>query len=417
MACAKLGSQWNVSLRPSTRFALAWAALFSCPATPSTPPNAGASILRSRTRPTLLSSSARLSDVIECVRFARAQGLGVHVRGGGHGDVAISSGILLSMRRLNGVRRGAGTEVAAVGAGVRWGEVIARAAEQGLAPISGSSPTVGVVGFLLGGGLGPLSRSHGFGSDYLVGATLVTASGEWLEMNADEHADLLWALRGGKGGFGVVTEVRLRLVSLRTLYGGSLLFDTKDMEAAFRAWVSWLACMLHLPSRRASFLRASRRATRSLLRCAAVACSSVRFAFPGGQTKAFAWPHHCALPLPSISITSAKCRPKNGGDPQRSHRAAARIGARVHVDPRRSALADVLFSHLGPTQETPFANRRAPSPRRSHTSRRSGGSAVGGRESSFTFSCISTGPCPVRDGRARARRRSDARSRSLALRS
>jgi hypothetical protein len=331
-------------------------------------------------------------DVIECVRFARAQGLGVHVRGGGHGDVAISSGLLLSMRRFNGVRVDPGTEVASVGAGVRWGEVIARAAEHGLAPISGSSPTVGVVGFLLGGGLGPLSRSHGFGSDYLVGATLVTASGEKLEVNADEHADLLWALRGGKGGFGVVTEVRLRLVPLRTLYGGSLLFDTKDMETAFRAWVSWVE---HAPPAVTTSVLFARfpahdtlppplRGRRLLV---------LRFAFPDRADEGvrLAAPLRAAAPvyLDQLGEMPAASMAQIHNDPTEPLPASVRACMLTHVD---QALADVLFSHLGPTQKTPFGI--AELRQLGEATRRDvpGGSAVGGRESSFTFSCISTDP-------------------------
>src|SRR5699024_5987064 len=118
----------------------------------------------------------------------------------------------------------AGSRVATIGAGVRWGAVVALGAEAGLAPITGSSTNVGVVGYLLGGGLGPLSRSHGFSSDFLRGATVVLASGEVVHASETENPDLLWALRGGKGGFGVVTSVEVELVPLPDLYAGALVF-------------------------------------------------------------------------------------------------------------------------------------------------------------------------------------------------
>jgi FAD/FMN-containing dehydrogenase len=331
-------------------------------------------------------------DVIECVRFASARGLGVQIKGGGHGDIPVSSGLLLSTRRLEGVRVDAGTQVATIGAGVRWGEVIARAAEHGLAPISGSSPSVGVVGFLLGGGLGPLARSHGFGSDYLVGATIVTASGDLLEVSADEHADLLWALRGGKGGFGVVTEVRLRLAPLRTLYGGSLLFDTPHMETAFRAWVSWLdqapstvttsVVLARFPPH--DKLPPSLRGRRLLV---------VRFAFPGETSEGvrLAAPLRAFAPvyLDQLDEMPAAEVAHIHNDPTDPLPASLRAGMLTHVD---QALAGVLFSHLGPTQETPFAISELR--QLGEATRRDvpGGSAVGGRESSFTFSCISTDP-------------------------
>jgi hypothetical protein len=331
-------------------------------------------------------------DAIECVRFAGARGLGVQVKGGGHGDVPISSGLLLSTRRLDGVQVDASTQVAVVGGGVRWGEVIARAAEHGLAPVSGSSPGVGVVGFLLGGGLGPLARSHGFGSDYLLGASVVTAGGELLEANADEHADLLWALRGGKGGFGIVTEVRLRLVPLRTLYGGSLLFDTPHMEAAFRAWVSWLSqapaavttsvVIARFPAH--DTLPPPLRGRRLLV---------VRFAFPGEASEGvrLAAPLRAFAPvyLDQLGEMPAAEMAHIHDDPTEPLPASLRAGMLTHVD---QALADVLFSHLGPTQETPFAIAELRQLGEATHRDVPGGSAVGGRESSFTFSCISTDP-------------------------
>ena len=82
-------------------------------------------------------------------------------------------------------------------------------------------------------------RSHGFGSDYLVAATLVTGAGEVLNVRADQNADVLWALRGGQPQLGVVTEVELRLAELPVLYAGSLFFDEQHIEAGFRGWTAW----------------------------------------------------------------------------------------------------------------------------------------------------------------------------------
>ena len=89
--------------------------------------------------------------------------------------------------------------VARVGPGATWGQVLAAAAPFGLAPLSGSSPSVGVTGFTLGGGVGWLSRKHGFAADSVVRAELVTAAGQRITANADRHTDLFWALRGGGG--------------------------------------------------------------------------------------------------------------------------------------------------------------------------------------------------------------------------
>jgi hypothetical protein len=192
--------------------------------------------------PDLIVGATSAADVAEAIRFAGARGWPVTVQATGHGAHSpITTGLLVTTRRLDRLEIDPQTRTATVGAGVRWDAVLTAAAEHGLTGIPGSSPNVGVVGYLLGGGIGPLARSHGFSSDYLLGATVVTGTGEILEVSEDEHAELLWALRGGKGGLGIVTEVRVRLVELSTMYAGALFFDTEHMEQAFRAWVDWTA--------------------------------------------------------------------------------------------------------------------------------------------------------------------------------
>lgn len=179
-------------------------------------------------------------DIAAAVRQARAQGLRVSVQGAGHGAyVPFTDGVLISTRRMQHVSVDPERRLATIGAGVAWSAVVEAAALHGLFPITGSSPNVGVVGYLLGGGLGPLARSHGFSSDYLEGAVVVTGAGEVLD--TDDHPELLWALRGGKYTGCIVAEVRFRLVEQRSLYGGSLFFDTPHIEQAFRFWTDWTA--------------------------------------------------------------------------------------------------------------------------------------------------------------------------------
>ena len=122
------------------------------------------------------------------------------------------------------------TRVATIGAGARWSDVVPVADAHGLTPIAGSSANVGVAGYLLGGGLGPFARSHGYSSDLLESLTVVTGTGEVVEASADEHPDLFWALRGGKVGLGVVTQVRLRLVAMPELYAGTLFFGAEHID-------------------------------------------------------------------------------------------------------------------------------------------------------------------------------------------
>lgn len=185
---------------------------------------------------------ADAADVAHVVRFARDNGLSVSVQATGHGaESPIGGGILVNTSRLDSVTIDADARLATVGAGVRWGAVIAAAADVKLAPVAGSSPTVGVVGLITGGGLGPLSRSHGFASDYARGFTVVTGGGEVVEATAAEHPDLFWALRGGKHGLGIVTEARVGLVELEQLYAGSLLFAEEHIETVARAWADYTA--------------------------------------------------------------------------------------------------------------------------------------------------------------------------------
>ncbi len=196
--------------------------------------------------PDVVVGAMSASDVAETVRFARANRMRVRVQSTGHGaDAPIIGGIIITTSRLDTVSVDRDARIATVGGGARWTSVIAAAADHQLAPITGSSPDVGVTGYLTGGGLGPLARSHGFSSDYVCGFTVVTGTGEIVEATAEENPDLFWALRGGKFGLGIVTEVRVALVELEFLYGGSLFFAAEHMETAARAWVEWTTTARH----------------------------------------------------------------------------------------------------------------------------------------------------------------------------
>jgi FAD/FMN-containing dehydrogenase len=131
--------------------------------------------------------------------------------------------------------------IARVGPGTRWSAVLAAAAPFGLAPLNGSSPSVGVTGYTLGGGLGWLSRRYGFAADSVVRAEVVTADGRSVTASADRNPDLFWALRGGGGNFGVVTSLEFRLHPVADVFAGAAYFAA-DRAAEMLAWYrDWAA--------------------------------------------------------------------------------------------------------------------------------------------------------------------------------
>lgn len=187
-------------------------------------------------------SPAGAGAVAEIVRAAAAAGDRVHVVGAGHGWAEpIDGGVALLTGGLAGVEVDPTARTARVGAGTRWGEVVTAAAAYGLAPVCGSSPGVGVVGYLLGGGLSPIGRSYGWGSDFVRSFELVTGTGERVVADASRHPELFWALRGGKHAPGVVTAVVIGLVPLATLYAGGLFFAAEDAGTVLPAFAAWSA--------------------------------------------------------------------------------------------------------------------------------------------------------------------------------
>lgn len=191
--------------------------------------------------PDVVVQAADTADVVEAVRFAAAHSLPVRVQATGHGaHHLITDGLLIDTRRLDGVSIDTAAQTATFGAGTRWASIVAAAARHGLAPSTGSSANVGAVGYLLGGGLGPLARSHGVSSDYVRSVNLVTAHGELVTASGTSNPDLFWALRGGKGGFGVVTEMTIELFAIPSLYAGSLTFAGEQLETVLTAWTEYV---------------------------------------------------------------------------------------------------------------------------------------------------------------------------------
>ncbi|MFE6775956.1 TIGR03086 family metal-binding protein [Streptomyces sp. NPDC057702] len=194
-------------------------------------------------RPALVAGVADATDVATVVAFAGARGLPVAVQSTGHGQaVASADGVLITTRGLGGVSVDPAAATAWIGAGVRWGEVVAEAARHGLAPLNGSAPHVGVVGYLLGGGVPLLARSHGFAADRVRAIEVVTPDATPRRVTPTSEPDLFWALLGGRDNFGVVTRVEIELFPVARLYGGGLYFDGATQGAdVLRAYRDWTA--------------------------------------------------------------------------------------------------------------------------------------------------------------------------------
>ena len=179
-------------------------------------------------RPAIVARPRSAGDVQAAVIAAREGDLPIAVQATGHGlHASYDGGLLLNTSGLRAVHVDPERGTARVGPGAIWGQVIAAAAPFGLAPLSGSSPSVGVVGFTLGGGVGWLSRAHGFAADSVLRAELITATGRRVTASAERHADLFWALRGGGGGFGLVTELEFRLHPVERVYAGTSYFPVE----------------------------------------------------------------------------------------------------------------------------------------------------------------------------------------------
>ena len=180
------------------------------------------------------------ADVATAVSWAVAHGLRVAVQATGHGPVRNAAGsLMITTRRMQGVHIDPIRRTARVQAGVKWQRVIAAAAEYGLAGLCGSSSDVGVVGYTLGGGLGSLGRKHGFAADHVQAVEIVTADGALRRVSAESEPELFWAIRGGKGNFGVVTALEIGLVPVRSLYAGGIFFDGADAAAILHTFRSW----------------------------------------------------------------------------------------------------------------------------------------------------------------------------------
>ena len=180
------------------------------------------------------------ADVAAAVSWAVAHDLRVAVQATGHGPVRNACGsLMITTRRMQGVHIDPERRIARVQAGVTWITVMEVAAEYGLAGLCGSSSGVGVVGYTLGGGMGSLGRKYGFAADRVTAVELVPADGRVRRVTADTDPELFWALRGGKGNFGIVTALEIELVPVPSLFGGGIFFSGDDAPALLHRFREW----------------------------------------------------------------------------------------------------------------------------------------------------------------------------------
>jgi hypothetical protein len=191
-------------------------------------------------RPYAVVAADNAADIAATVRFAAEHGLKVAVQRTGHGAVPLGDDVLLvHTGRLTECAIDPDTRTARIGAGLVWQDVIDAATPHGLAPLAGSSTTVGVAGFLTGGGIGPMVRTYGLSSDLVRAFDIVTGNGDLLHVTPDEHAELFGGLRGGKATLGIVAAIEIDLLPVTHFYGGAVYFDGADAAAVAHAWLDW----------------------------------------------------------------------------------------------------------------------------------------------------------------------------------
>ena len=191
-------------------------------------------------RPAAVALPETVDDVVAAVDYARELGLRVAVQGTGHGAGApLDGALLVNTARMTGVEIDAGARVARVASGTIWMDVVDGAVEHGLTALHGSSHDVGVVGYSLGGGIGWMARKHGLSSSSVLAAEVVTADGEVVRADADTNPDLFWALRGGGGGVGVVTEIEIALYPITEAFAGWLAWPMERAGEVLGAWAEW----------------------------------------------------------------------------------------------------------------------------------------------------------------------------------
>jgi FAD/FMN-containing dehydrogenase len=187
--------------------------------------------------PALIARCADVADVITAVNFGRDNRLPVAIRGGGHNGPGLGSvddGLVIDVSMMKGTRVDPAKQTVRSGPGCVTGDIDHATHAFGQAVPFGAISTTGVAGLTLGGGHGYLSRQYGLTVDNLIEADVVLADGRFVTASESENADLLWALRGGGGNFGVVTSFLFRTHPAGTVYAGPIIFEFAEAAGVMR---------------------------------------------------------------------------------------------------------------------------------------------------------------------------------------
>ncbi|GAA1187363.1 FAD-binding oxidoreductase [Nesterenkonia xinjiangensis] len=193
-------------------------------------------------RPAVLVGATSEGDVVHAVRYAADHDLTVAVQNTGHSVTvpADERTLLIVTGGLDQVSVDPQTQTATVGGGTTWNPVLADAQRQGLAPLLGSAPHVGTVGYSLGGGFGWLARKHGLAVDAVRSMRVVLADGRIVTTSPAEEPELFWAMCGTAGsGLGVVVEMTTALVPVEEVYAGNLFYPLDAAGEVFDRYLDW----------------------------------------------------------------------------------------------------------------------------------------------------------------------------------
>jgi FAD/FMN-containing dehydrogenase len=206
--------------------------------------NRGAFNLLLSQEPAGIVTPADAGDVVDAVSYAKAEGLRISAQRTGHGAeplLDLSGTLLVRTEAMSTVSIDAERRVARVGCGALWGDVVPRCSDLGLTACHGAAPTVGVVGYSLGGGVGWYGRKHGLQANRVTAVELVDATATERRVDAEADPELFWALRGGGGDFGIVTALEFELLPVREVFAGALFFGVERAGEVLHAWHEWTA--------------------------------------------------------------------------------------------------------------------------------------------------------------------------------